>query len=202
MNLRPNVYYLIIILGLSLYSFSSCQINVNAPPFKQSFWSYYKQSKAKAPDLFITMEDDACPLRSNEFELVYRISGPQLKNCLENETWALVYFWQPNCSSSVCISPTIAQSISDRNQIALYVVAEYYDVPKMSYPYTTKRPLFGMNTKHYGTDLQRNYIKLFYKDITGLKYSPESGSFFLFRQGDYQGSYRTIDSLISGFNPE
>lgn len=202
MDLKNRPYCMLFTLGLSLYSFSSCQISINAPPFKQSLWSYYKQSKAMAPDLFITMEDDACPLRSNESEPIYLITGLQLKKCLDNEDWALVYFWQPNCSSSVCISPTIAQSISDRNKIALYVVAEYYDVPKMSYPFTTKRPLFGMNTKHYGTDLQRNYIKLFYMDITGLKYSPESASFFLFRQGDYQGSYRTIDSLITGFNPE
>lgn len=85
MDLKIRPYCLIFILGLSLYSFCSCQISINAPPLKQSFWSYYKQSKAMASDLFITMGDDACPLRSNESEPIYLISGPQLKKCLENE---------------------------------------------------------------------------------------------------------------------
>lgn len=158
-------------------------------------YSCYKTTNKIHPDLIAASQPDQtiCAVTHSDSAVVYPVNGLQIKNCI-GQSDALVYIWKPNCSSSFCYSPTLLQARANAMHAELFIVAEYYDYDKMSVPYKLQRPIMGIDTKHYGSNLTSKYLSRFLKDLTGEKEA--EGSLLYFKHGVYQGAYRSIDSLV------
>lgn len=115
---------------------------------------------------------------------IYAITGTQLRACLKDKDTSVVYFWSPNCHSDVCISTSAAQYYCDKKGYKLYVVAEYYDLPKMKQQNTNATPMYSVNSGAYGTDYCDKYTARFVKQLAGpamLSKNDLYNRFFFFR---------------------
>lgn len=96
----------------------------------------------------------------------------------------MVYFWNPNCSADVCIPPNYAQEFCSRHGINLFVIAVYYDYSKMSYNFDLNRPVFGIDTEYYKTNLTAKYLDRFKVHLLGENYAGDEYPRFLLFQSD------------------
>jgi hypothetical protein len=184
-----------LLICFSLLS-TSCQVTFKAPPLKQSYSSYYNESFSEAPSLFVHGVAEICNLEKRSDERVYITNGQALVRCISKEGQSLVYLWKPNCYSSKCVSPEIIQAYCDKYNVSLYVVAQYYDVKAMLKPIAVEKPIFGLDTKYYKSNIQEQYLKRFYRDITKEKRKKESGNFIYFQNGNFKESFKYLDEVI------
>ncbi|MFZ2900218.1 MAG: hypothetical protein WA004_16430 [Saprospiraceae bacterium] len=160
----------------------------------QGLYSYFDRTAKMQPFIIQRPPGNICNLLSAEAPIVYPINGLDLRGCLEEIEMALVYIWRPNCSSSVCISPTIAQVHCEKSSIELFVVAEYYDYERMSFRHSTKRPVFGIDCHFYGNNLTKKYVTQFLSDLVGVETMP-GNYFFLFRKGSLISVAGSLDKI-------
>lgn len=162
----------VLIIIAFVFVFNSCSIRGN---FK-GLYSYYYKTKKESPDLFIESSTNICNLKYSKN--IYIINGKVLKNCLRNEDKSLVYIWGAKCSSKICIPLNSLQEYCDKNNIALYVVAEYYDSEQMKKEYNMNKPILGIDTEYYKTNLTKKYLDAFMNDIAGKNYSNKRYIYF------------------------
>ena len=159
--------------------------------------SYYNQTKALAPELMKKPSKDICHLIHEDKPIVYVVNAHQLKECLTNIDNAIIYEWSANCKSSVCIPLNLAQSFAEKNNLELFVVAEYYDLNAMNRMYTLKRPIFGKDIDFYSTNFTHRYNYMFYTELFGFSLETETGRFHYVEKGEWKASYHSLNDYLA-----
>jgi hypothetical protein len=182
-----------IIIVILLVSFSSCIQG----SFK-GLYSYYSKTQKTGPKLFLktSNSDTICNKANNADEKIIIINGIDLKKCLSNYKKNVVYIWGPNCHSDVCIPLQVIQKKCSEKGYNLFVVAEYYDYEKMQYHYDLNNNIYGVDVEYYKTNLTKNYIDLFLKDVDPkLIYSNMPNKFLEFENEKFIESFENINQL-------
>ncbi|MCJ7934711.1 MAG: hypothetical protein MUW56_14060 [Chryseobacterium sp.] len=164
--------FTILLSAIFLCSLNSCKINGN---FK-GLYSYYETTKKENPGLFIKNDNKICSLKYSKN--IFIINGKSLKDCLQEDDKSLVYIWGPKCSSKVCIPLSSVQEYCTRKNIRLYIVAEYFDSEMMNKEYAIERPILGIDTEYYKTNLTKKYLTAFINDIAQTNYSEKRYLYF------------------------
>lgn len=181
-------YYAIIYLLL----LTSCSYNGTF----QGLYSYYNKTKNENPGLFIKVNDtmSICNLRSDIHPKIYITNANKIKNCLKQSKSAIVYIWKPKCSSKFCTPLEIVEEKCKLYNIDLFIVAEYYDLEMMSKNYKITRPILGIDTEYYKSNLTEKYLTNFVNDLT-LKKHNNIGNFIHFKNGIYINNFESFDLL-------
>lgn len=176
---------------LTLIILSSCSINGNL----QGLYSYYNRTTKESPNLIIDSDSAIkyCELKNDGIAKIYPINGLQLNECLKRQDKSIVFVWSPNCKGKFCYSLNAVQETCDENNMELFIVAEYYDDAKMQIDYVIKRPIFGIDTKYYKTNLTSKYMSKFLLDVTAKETT--NGRFLKFKGDKFQQSFSYLDSI-------
>jgi hypothetical protein len=178
------------LLFMTLLLASACSIHGNM----KGLYSYYDQTASLNPGLIrASNAASACAFEPGDSARVYLTTASFLQSCLKDQQEAVVFIWQPNCHGSHCYSIRRLQELCREKHIDFYVVAEYYDNAKMSLDYGLERPIYGIDTKHYHTDLTSKYISRFLTELIGT--AERKGNFLRFRQGVFAESFQSIEGL-------
>jgi len=183
---------IIFLFAIVLLSINSCSVNGTL----QGLYSYYNKTKSINPKLLVKPDSSIliCELENPKTPKVFVISGDKLKKCISNNN-VLVYIWPPKCKSKVCYPLHILQKKCDEKNIDLFIVAEYYDNELMQQNYAIKRPVFGIDTKYYKTNLTSKYVAKFNLDLIGKK--DITDRFIYFENGIYIKSDYSFESVIN-----
>jgi hypothetical protein len=86
---------------------------------------------------------------------------------------------------------------STNRDIELFVVAEYYDTQKMDMLYKISKPLVGIDTEYYGTNLTSKYLNKFIADLIEGELTPseQPHSFLFFERGEFISSHIDLKGL-------
>lgn len=115
---------------------------------------------------------------------------------MAKDSISLLYTWSIGCSNPQCNSPELVQAYSDKFGASLYVLALSYSAKALSQNYAIDKPIFAINTRHYGTELQKKYQRLFYSDLLNQNSRPPNGLFYMFRRGHFIEYYTSIEEFI------
>jgi len=188
---------LLLSLILSFFIITSCSINGSF----QGLFSYYKTTNNENKVTFIkSTENNTCCNIEYDSTTIVIINGTELKKCLSQNGITLVYIWSPRCNSAKCYPLFLLQDLCTQKNIELLVVAEYYDTQQMTKNHNLIRPIFGIDTKYYKSNLNTRYLNLFLRDLlievnhTTLK-KIKYNNFFYFRNGIYVKSFNEIQEI-------
>ena len=78
----------------------------------------------------------------------------------------------------------------------MFIVAEYYDTEKMEVIYKIERPIYGIDTEYYRTNLTSKYLSKLRRELTNT--SDMNGHFLYFYNGRFIKSFRDIEEIIEG----
>ena len=185
-------FFWVLFLIFTISIASSCVIDGSF----RGLYSYYKITKKEHPTFIQRPGSNLCNLTSSDSIIVYKINGNELKKCLKAESKSLVYFWNPNCSAPVCVPPNYAQEYSNYNNLNLFIVAIYYEYNKMTVNYELVRPIFGVDTEYYSTNLTKRYLKKFREDLLEREWIEEEyPRFLLFQSDSLIASSESIETL-------
>jgi hypothetical protein len=151
--------------------------------------SKYKKTDKEYPGLLVKTNpnEPICNLTITETPKVYIINGLQLKNCLKNYQKAIVYIWDPHCTSEQCVSPTLLQQYCNEENTELFVVAEYYDGNELTQFYDVKHPILGIDTEYYKSNFTDRYTRLFKEDLAVKTHKDNYSRMHYFENGEYKG---------------
>ena len=176
-----------ILIGLTFII--SCSIKGS---FK-GLYSYYNKTNSANPNLFFKpINTDSLCYYTNENlkSKIVIVKGTDLKKCLTKKGNVLLYIWSPKCKSKICFPLEIVENYCTSNNIDLYIVAEYYDLEEMQISRKIKRPIFGIDTKYYKTNLTKKYLSKFLLDMdVNIK---TNNRYFYFKNGVFLKSYESI----------
>ena len=163
----------------------------------KGLYGYYNKTRSESPNLIVEPEFSSrynlCSINYTDSTKIFVVNGIELRKCISNFDHAVLFIWKPNCHSQFCYSLNAVQQLCRDKNIELYIVAEYYDSKKMETNYILKRPIYGVNTKYYRTNLTARYLEKFLQDIAGVHET--SGNFLRFRNGKFMESFQDIDNL-------
>ena len=186
-KLIKNQKLLLILLFVFFFLFS---IKGN---FK-GLYSYFNETQKEMPNLFIKLDSSDTLLFNTSIEKnkIYIINGIHLKKCLTKKNKSIVYFWDLNCKSKICYPLELIQAHCKKNNLSLFVVAEYYDAKIMSNEFEIDNNILAVNTKYYKSSLVNKYLTRFLIDIDSkLKY--KNLNRYLYFEGDeFINDYRSI----------
>lgn len=183
-----NRYLYILIINLGI--FNSCAINGNLG----GLYSNYDKTKAKNPNLIIKPQTLAvCDLKYTDTPQVYMINGSTLRQCLKNFDAVILYRWSPRCKGEFCYSLNALQKECNNKNIELFIIAEYYDLELMTLTYNLKRPVLGIDTEYYKTNLTKKYWPKFLYDVTSHEQIEER--FIYLQKGVVMKSFDSLDEL-------
>ncbi len=183
-----------LLLFLSIILCSSCGLFSINGGFR-GLNSYYGRTMDENPELLFRPDNsiDICSQKTNDTPKVYMINAAQLASCFPKEGNALVYLWRPNCSGKMCYSLNLLQEKCDKENIELFIVAEYYDTEKMEINYKIERPIFGIDTEYYRTNLTSKYLSKFRFELTNK--NDNNGPFLYFYNGRFIKSFKDIEEI-------
>ncbi len=164
-----NKFKRVFICGL-IVSLSSCGL-IKIGGSLQGLTSYYTKTVKAYPTLIThdIREDMFCSATVNDSIKVVLGNGKEVQTCILHYEKALVYIWQPKCHSKFCPSLDILEGKCKQAGMELFVVAEYFDGPLMSKKYTIERPIIGIDTKYYRSNLTSKYTSRFLADLINHK---------------------------------
>ncbi len=171
--------YLISIVLICQY-FSCSLISIN-PDMRK--YSGYQQAAQVHPYLFLTGDANKCNIEGQKSPKVLIVHGAEIKNCLKQEAKSLVYLWHPTCEGPSCVPPAIIQDICKSNTIELFIVARSFRFETLDLIKSLDRPVYGIDTKYYSTDVVADYIPLFFNDLLGKEVELGTNTYFLFERG-------------------
>ncbi|MCE7923271.1 MAG: hypothetical protein DYG98_09450 [Haliscomenobacteraceae bacterium CHB4] len=87
------------------------------------------------------------------------------------------------------------QEYCNKNNVELFIVAEYYDYSNMILNPSIKRPIFGIDCNYYSTNLTKKYMSRFLIDLTGEKITAENNYFFLFSNGCLIDKSKSLEEI-------
>lgn len=186
----------VFLITITVCIFSSCL--VHHPGDLRGLYSYYKVTKKQHPSFIQRPDSSLCSIQPKEPFIIYKVRAEELRKCFTNNTKSLVYYWSPNCRAPVCIPPNYAQEFCSRHGIDLFVIACYYNYDKMSFNFELDRPIFGVDTEYYKTNLTDRYLKRFKADLRGENSIIESdfGRFHLFKSDSLVKIESKIENII------
>ncbi|MEZ4854050.1 MULTISPECIES: hypothetical protein [Flavobacterium] len=182
-----------ILTSLLLFSFILLTSCVQGS-FK-GLYSYYDRSIKEKPEIFINTKNlDTINGKFSKLEnYVFIINGNDLKKCLKENDKSFIYIWGAKCSSKICYPLELIDNHCKKNNVSLFIVAEYYDSENMSYDYELDKNILAIDTKHYNTNLTSKYLNLFLKDIdNNLNYDNIPERYLYFEKDKYIKSYESI----------
>ena len=144
------------------------------------------------------MKDDSSYCKSTyKASTVYITNGNLFRECVTKPDKSLVYIWKPNCRGKYCYSLDLLQKYSTDKGMELFVVAEYYDTEKMNLTYKISKPLVGIDTKYYATNLTSKYLSKFIADLTKGQLTPSEQpyNFLFFERGKFISSHVDLEGL-------
>lgn len=185
------MHRLLKILMLTLcIGLSSCKINGTF----QGLYSYYKKTAKVNPNLFINDNNAMCEVTADSRKIILR-TGQSLKNCIKDYGKTVVFLWGPKCKSRICPSLDILQRRCKEKGLELFIVAEYYDNPLMTKEYDIERPISGIDTKYYRTNLTSKYTARFFSDLTGKELDKDYKRMWYFENGVFVKMVSEINDL-------
>lgn len=166
---------------------TSCNLIHIKPGKVYGLFSGYNATQKHYPGLLVKTDASTplCDLRYSEEPKVYVIKGEQLKQCLMDYDDAIVYIWSPHCGGDQCFSPSLLQKLCKEKKVELFVVAEYYTGEDLVQFYELDRPMFGIDTRYYKTDIVDMYLPKFENDLSAKKEA--YGRMLYFKKGKYVG---------------
>ena len=171
-----------------LVLFSSCKISGSF----QGLYGYYHKTIKENPNLVTKYNSETdCDLAIEN--KVISINHINLKNCLNQHSKTLIYIWKPKCKSEFCYALNIIQDRCLKNNVELYVVAEYYDSKLMSIDYNLQRSIYGIDVEYYKTNLTEKYLPLFINGLTSSELVHEN--FIFFENGNYKKTFQKINEI-------
>ena len=176
---------------ISIIVMNSCAIHGNF----EGLYSYYDRVKSKNPSLLIkpNINSSICKLKNVDTPHIYVINGASFKECADKYDSAVVYIWSPKCKSKFCYPLTLLQKECNNKKVELFIVAEYYDNEFMELDYHLNRPIFGIDTEYYNTNLTSKYRSKFLYDITSK--NDIAGRFIYFKKGSFIKSFNSIEEI-------
>lgn len=181
-----KLYYLLLILLLN-----SCAIKGNLA----GLYSYYHKMQKQKPSLYVAPGQipSVCAIQKTTEPKIYVVNGLEVKKCLSLYPKALVYIWSPRCKSKICLPPELLQSKCTAKKLELFMVAEYYDNAQMDVDYRINRPILGIDTQYYHSDLTSYYLGKFIYDL-GAKSSNNNRCLY-FENGHFVQDYNFVDDI-------
>lgn len=187
------MFYKLFFVLVAISILASCSIEGSF----RGLYSYYKVTEKNHPSFIQSPGSEMCSIKSSEPIVVYTINGHELKNCLQSESYAVVYFWSPSCPAEVCIPPNYFQEYCNTHNFEGYIVALYYDYEKMAINYNLDKPIFGINTKYYKTNLTKKYNRKFREDLLSSEnLNDDYPRFLLFKSDSLIASSKKIEDLV------
>ncbi len=98
---------------------------------------------------------------------IFAVTGKQLRDMIKECSRALLYAWDPVCTSERCVSLEYIQRLCKEQSVELYVVVDYFFGAFSQNTELTDHPLFVINSKVYGTDRCKPLSKMFLVDLLG-----------------------------------
>lgn len=184
--MTKNYIFFIVIICLC----NSCSIKGSF----RGLYSYYQKTKSQKPDLLVKPTQVICEIKNTDIPKVYVINGKELLECLKSYPESIVYIWASRCRSKFCYPLNIIQQKCDKKNIALFIVAEYYDGELMDINYKIKKPIFGIDTEYYNTNLTSSYVSKFIYDLTFIKKTNDS-RFLYFVNDTFKKSFDDINEI-------
>jgi hypothetical protein len=181
--------------SLLILSFSIILLNSCVQGSFKGLYSYYERSIKEKPGIFINTKNlDTINGKFSKLDnYVFIINGKDLKNCLKENDKSFIYIWGAKCSSKICYPLELINNHCKKNNVSLFIVAEYYDSENMSYDYELDKNILAIDTKHYNTNLTSKYLNLFLKDIdNNLNYDDIPERYLYFEKDKYIKSYESI----------
>jgi hypothetical protein len=181
--------------SLLIFSFSIILLNSCVQGSFKGLYSYYERSIKEKPGIFINTKNlDTINGKFSKLDnYVFIINGKDLKNCLKENDKSFIYIWGAKCSSKICYPLELINNHCKKNNVSLFIVAEYYDSENMSYDYELDKNILAIDTKHYNSNLTSKYLNLFLKDIdNNLNYDDIPERYLYFEKDKYIKSYESI----------
>ncbi len=181
-------------IGVFLILLLSCSCITIKGELK-GLYSYFNKTDKLYPGLLVrsSVALPVCDNLKNATPKIIIVNGNQLRKCLTQSTHAVLYVWQPLCSSELCYAINVVQRECTKKNIDLYIVSEYYDGPSMQQDYKIDRPIFGVDVDYYQSSLCDVYIPKFMRDITGT--AARNNKFIEFKNGLLQRTFDRIEAL-------
>ena len=181
----------IVPLLLVLFCFSCVTFNAE---FK-GLYGYQDKTNKLYPGLLVRPNTDVqiCNISKTDKPEVIISNGKQLRECMLRSERAVLYVWNPLCSSKLCYAINVVQRECSKKKIDLYIVAEYYDGPTMNQDYQIERPLFGIDVDFYQSSFCDKYIPKFMNDLIGTP--SRDNKFIEFRNGSYTRTFDRLEEL-------
>ena len=162
--------------------------------------SGYKHLSPAEKGKIVTLADDASIAELAKSDTIYRMTSHPLKNYLKAVKGEVVlYFWSPNCASSVCYSLESVQELCTQRHQKLIVFTEYFDLPQIEAQKLAALdfPLFSIHAEFYKTDFCDKYVKRFLADLLNMKKVPDDvlyNRYFLFSDSKFINSVNDIST--------
>ena len=185
--------YLSFILLLFLLTSVSCSIQGSL----QGLYGYQKKVSKQAPGLIQKPEESICEISNTTESVIYTIKGSELRRCISHNGQSLLYLWSPNCKSDVCIPLNNVQKICNKYGWELFIVAEFYDYDKMIQKYNIERPIFGIDTDYYKSNLTQKYLERFFHDLLDNEKAYEHNYYSYFKNGKLMGGNDNLFELLN-----
>ena len=182
---------LLILVIIFLQTFSSCRIDGTL----QGLTSYYNKTIKKSNSLLVYISDSEqiCNTHYSDSVRVIVLNDNVLKECIKNYEHTIVYIWSPKCKSKLCYPISLVQDSCYSKGLELFVIAEYYDFELMSYDFNLYRPIYGIDTKYYNTNLVSKYLKKFKKGLTST--DSVTQRILYFKKGVFVNSFNNIQDM-------
>lgn len=182
-----------ILLVLSLFLFSGCRVLGVRTHFERDLDIEERQKVIwmQECDAIDNLKNDGC---------IYAITGTQLKKCLARSEKALVYHWDPHCSSEFCHPLSVVQHFCEEHDVDLFVITEFFMDCFSQIKSLKDFPLLAINERYYATDNCQRLENLFYTDLIGEDIYKQNAEISWYRYSYYENGnfvafvrdYRTI----------
>ncbi len=150
-----------LIFSLAIIGIASC--NVEIVGIRSGYDKLDEVEKSRIE--FVSNQTPICKLQNDG--KIYSITATQLKKCLFENDASLVYIWDPNCGSKICLSLGVVENYCKNNKLKLFIISEYYDFESIEIQNGIDSPIFSINHNYYHTDFCGKYNRLFLEELFG-----------------------------------
>lgn len=117
-----------------------------------------------------------------------------MRECIGLHQEAILYLWKPKCRGSYSLQTL--QKKCDSLKIELFIVAEYYD-KMMQVSQGIKRPIFGIDTRYYQSNLTSKYVLSFIRDLISNPDTNTYRDFYYFKAGVFHKAGDDLNSILN-----
>lgn len=144
--------------------------------------------------LTTTNKEHVCYLRDSKTTdamttgTIYLVSASELKQIIEksDKRYQIVYEYNPNCPSDVCIPISTFVSLCEKYDAEPIVLMRYLDNALFDLS-VGDIPLYGIDHSMYKPSAVYKYVPLYLTDLTGNEIKDDgSGNLFVFEKGSFK----------------